>query len=322
MLVALRAGRRLRASLFARLILALALADLWGVGFTLYRVRPAGDVLAEGETAAAWLARQARPFRVYSPSYSIPQHTGAVYAIEAVDGMDPFQLADYAAFMRAAAGVNLPGYSIIIPPLPEVASGEDALLGLQDVLPDLRLLGLLNVRYLAAAYPLETEGLVLLRERGGVHLYRNEQALPRAFVVGRAETVEGLEGALAWLSENDPAGAAAVEGGPPLEGPEGMWDARILQLTPNRILVEAKGPGFLVLGEVYDPDWRVWIDGREAEMYRTDGILRGVYLEAGLYHVTFVYWPAGLGVGCGATVVGWVAAVALCLRGRRQVGGR
>ena len=322
-----------KVSLFAGLVLALALADLWVVGFTLYRVRPADDVLAEGEAAAAYLATQPRPFRVYSPSYSIPQHTGAVYAIETVDGVDPFQLADYAAFMRAATGVNLPGYSVTIPSFPEAAEGEDALLAHRDVTPDLRLLGLLNVRYLAAAYPLdgvlslvlspveglskEAEGLTGLGERGGVHLYRNEQALPRAFVVGRAETVEGLDGALVWLAENDPAEAAAVEGGPPLEGPEAMWDAHILQLTPNRVQVEAQGPGLLVLSEVYDPDWRVWVDGQETEMYRTDGILRGVYLETGLHQVTFVYRPAGLGVGCVATMAGLIVTAALFLIGRK-----
>ena len=333
MLVALRAGGRLRAALFAGLVLALALADLWVVGFTLYRVRPAGDVLAEGEAAAAYLAAQPRPFRVYSPSYSIPQHTGAVYAIEMVDGVDPFQLADYAAFMRAATGVNLPGYSVTIPSFPEAAEGEDTLLAHRDVTPDLRLLGLLNVRYLAAAYPLdgvlslvlspveglskEAEGLTGLGERGGVYLYRNEQALPRAFVVGRAETVAGLEVALDWLAENDPAEAAVVEGGSPLEGPEGTWDARLLQLTPNRIQVEAQGPGLLVLSEVYDPDWRVWVDGQETEIYRTDGILRGVYLEAGLHQVTFVYRPAGLWVGCVATAVGLIVTAALFLIGRK-----
>jgi hypothetical protein len=167
MLVALRAGGRLRASLFAGLALALALADLWIVGFTLYRVRPVDEVLAEGEAAAAWLAAQPGLFRVYSPSHSIPQHTGAVYGIEMVDGVDPFQLADYAAFMRSATAVDVPGYSVTVPSFPELAEGEDMLLAHRDVVPDLRLLGLLNVRYLAVAYPMEVAGLVDLGEREG-----------------------------------------------------------------------------------------------------------------------------------------------------------
>jgi hypothetical protein len=356
-LVALRAGGRLRASLFAGLALALALADLWGVGSTLYRVRQADEVLAEGQAAAAWLADQVRPFRIYSPSYSIPQHTGAVYGVEMVDGVDPFQLADYVAFMRAATRVNLPGYSVTIPSFPEIAPREGFLLAHRGVVPDLRLLGLLNVRYVAAAYPMEAEGLVSLGERGGVYLYRNERALPRAFMVRQVETVEGLEEALAWLAENDPAASAVVVGGSgeaqedkgtplrlggqrdgearrqglliencelrrvEMRGGGGVGEARLVEWTPNYIQVEAEGPGLLVLSEVYDPDWRVRVDGREAEMVRADGILRGTYLEGGRHRVEFAYRPAGLWVGCWMTTAGWVAVAVLWVAGSREVRG-
>jgi hypothetical protein len=224
MLVALRAGGRLGRVLFAGSVLALALADLFTVGATLYRVRPASEVLAEGEPAAVWLARQPGRFRVYSPSYSIPQQTGAVYDLELADGVDPFQLAEYVDFMRAATGVDLPGYSVTVPAFPEVAPGENMLLAHRDAAPDLRLLGLLNVRYLAAAFPMEMDGLAPLGERGGVYLYRNEQVLPRAFVVS---------GEGGWERED-------------------VQEARIVRWTPNYIWVEAQGP-LLVLSEVYWP---------------------------------------------------------------------
>ena len=329
LLLALQAGRRLRAPLLSGLALALVLTDLWTVGFTLYRARPASEVLAEGKAAAAWLADQPLLFRVYSPSYSISQHTGAAYGIEMVDGVDPFQLADYAAFMRVATGVDLPGYSVTIPPFPEVVGGEDMLLAHRGTAPDLRLLGLLNVRYLAAAYPMEKEGLVPLGVQDGVYLYRNERALPRAFVVERVEAAEGLEGALAWLVENDPREAAVVEGSTGARGQEAgsrrqetgskvAREARIVQRTPNRIQVEAQGPGLLVLSEVYAPDWRGQVDGRAVEVVRVDGILRGVYLEEGLHQVTFVYWPRGLGFGCGVTAAGWVCAAALWAVGHKR----
>lgn len=285
MLVALRAGGCLRAPLFAGLALALALADLWIVGFTLYRVRPAEEVLAEGREAAEWLAAQPGPFRVYSPSYSIPQHTGALYDIETADGVDPFQLADYAAFMRRATKVGIPGYSVTIPSFPELPVGTDMLQAHRGVIPDLRLLGLLNVRYLAAAYPMEAEGLTPLGVRGGVYLYRNELALPRAFV--------------------QRGGGAGGQGS--------IREARIVEWTPNRIEVEAEGPGLLVLSEVYDPDWRVQVDGEIAEMVCVKDILRGVPLDAGLHRVVFTYWPAGLKAGLVLMVVGWLGVGLLWL---------
>jgi len=281
--VALRASGRLQARLFVRLILILALLDLWVVGFTLYQVRPAEDVLAEGQAAVAWLAQQEWPFRVYSPSYSIPHHTGAVYGIESVDGVDPFQLADYAAFMRAAAGVDTSDYSVTVPPFPQVAEGEDVLLSLRDVEPDLERLGLLNVRYVAAAYPMEMNGLTPLGVWDGVYLYQNTLARPRVFVRG-----EGAE----------------------------AREASLIEWTPNRIAIKAQGPGLLVLSEVYDPDWRVRVDGESAKVACVDGILRGVNLEDGWHQVAFIYRPAGLTAGVVVTVGGWMCVIVLWVKNR------
>ncbi len=281
MLLLLRARGRLRAPLFAGLALALTLTDLWIVGFTLYRVRPAEEVLAEGREAAQWLAAQPGPFRVYSPSYSIPQHTGAAYGIETVDGVDPFQLADYAAFMRLATRVDIPGYSVTIPSFPVLPAGQDMLQAHRGVVPDLRLLGLLNVRYLATAYPMEVEGLAPLGVRDGVYLYRNAFAMPRAFVQERGEA--GEQGSTS--------------------------EARVVEWTPSRVVVEAQGPGLLVLSEMYDPDWRAAVDGQEAEIVRVEGVLRGVYLEEGHHRIAFAYWPSGLTVGIAITGVGWVCVM-------------
>ncbi len=288
MLVALRASGRLRHARFV--VLILALADLFYVGSTLYRVRPSNEVLAEGEAAASWLAQQPGYFRVYSPSYSIPQHTSAVYGLEMADGVDPFQLADYVDFMRAATGVDLPGYGVTVPAFPEVPEGEDMLRAHRDVVPDLRLLGLLNVRYLAAAYPMRADGLTSLGERDGVHLYRNERAFPRAFVVLGEEV-----------------GTA-----------EGVRQARVVRWTPNRVQVEAQGPGLLVLSEVYDPDWRVWVNGEGVELVRVERILRGVHLEEGPQRVVFAYWPAGLTAGVVSTALGWVCVAVLWLLSRND----
>jgi hypothetical protein len=289
-LVSLRAGGRLRRTLFVVLILALTLVDLFYVGSTLYRVRSADEVLAEGEAAAAWLAEQPGRFRVYSPSYSIPQHTGAVHDIEMADGVDPFQLAGYVDFMQAATGVDLPGYSVTVPSFPGVPEREDMLLAHRDAVPDLRLLGLLNVRYLAVAYPLEVDGLVPLGEHGGVYLYRNERAFPRAFVAQDASVWESAD----------------------------VREARVVRWTPNRIQVEAEGPGLLVLSEVYDPDWQVRVDGETAEIVPVEGVLRGVHLADGPHQVAFAYWPSGLIIAISLTVLGVVCLALLWFVERRR----
>jgi hypothetical protein len=279
-LLVLRAGGRVRSRAFAAGSLGLALLDLWLVGLTLYRVRPAETVLSEGAAAARWLAQQPGHFRVYSPSYSIPHHTGALYGIESVDGVDPFQLAAYADFMAEATRIDLPGYSVTIPSFPEVGAGEEMLLAHRGTVPDLELLGRLNVRYVAAAYPLQDEALTPRGEHGGVYVYENERALPRAFVIPESGTGDEVD-------------AAQVR----------AW-------SPNRIEVEAEGPGTLVLSAVYDPDWRVRVDGRPAEVRPARGLLRRTYLEAGTHKLSYIYHPAGL---LGATIVTLLGCVCTIL---------
>jgi hypothetical protein len=48
-------------------------------------------------------------------------------------------------------------------------------------------------------------------------------------------------------------------------------------------------------------------------LLRTDGILRGVVLGAGLHHVVFTYRPAGLTAGLTISLLGWTCVAALCL---------
>ncbi len=93
-----------------------------------------------------------------------------------------------------------------------------------------------------------------------------------------------------------------------------------MRRSPNRLVLDVPlaYPGFLVLSQVWYPGWTAEVDGQPVVLWRADGVLSGVYLEDGSHRVTFVYWPTGLGAGCGVTIVGWVVAAALCLKGRRQ----
>ena len=43
----------------------------------------------------------------------------------------------------------------------------------------------------------------------------------------------------------------------------------------------------LLLNDKYDPNWRVTVDGKPAELLRCNFLMRGVYLEPGAHTVTF-----------------------------------
>ncbi len=161
---------------YGRLVLILLALDLTLVGRTLLTARPSEEVFAAGREAAAWLAAQPGAFRVYSPSYSLPQHVAERYGLLLADGVDPLQLRVYARYLTRAAGLSPSGYSVTLPPFPEGAEVDTAL---ADVSPDAARLGNLGVRYVVAAFPLRPEPqFVLAAVTADAYIYRNQAAGP------------------------------------------------------------------------------------------------------------------------------------------------
>lgn len=302
-------GQRLSPSRVAALTLALVVIDLGFMDVSLIRLRPVASVLAEGGELAATLAKQPGLFRIYSPSYSLPQQTGAMYNLQSVDGVDPLQLAETVAFVRQATGLEgqSPRYSEVLPPAPP---NGDVILGHRDARPDLNLLGLLNVRYLAAEFPLDVEGLVERGRFGTTYLYENTHVLPRAFVLYRAEPVAGSEEALARLKGADLRQVAFIEGGAALteRGTVVFSEALVTAYTPDYIAVQATldRPGVLILSEVWYPGWEVQVDGQPTPIYRADGLLRAVYLQRGTHTVEFSYAPWTVKAGLALSALGWL----------------
>lgn len=60
---------------------------------------------------------------------------------------------------------------------------------------------------------------------------------------------------------------------------------------------EMKDQGFLVLADNYYPGWKVFVDGKEQTLYKTNYALRGVHLEKGKHLIKFVYDPLSFKIG-------------------------
>ncbi len=268
--IGLRLGERLPHRAWLAGLLVIALLDLAGMDRSLFVSRSPQAVLAEGRPLAEYLAAQPGLFRVYSPSYSLPQHTAAGAGLQLADGVDPLQLRSYVGYMQSATGVPSTGYSVTIPPY---ANGEPATDN-AACRPDPVALGLLNVRFVASEFDLPVDGLRLLQHFGQTRLYENEQARPRAWVLPPVERLD-----------------------PPIV------PAAILDWRPERIELEAAGPGLLVLSEIAYPGWRAWIDGQRAPVETVFDLLRGVQLPDGPHRVTLAFRPASLYLGLGLFAV-------------------
>lgn len=271
-LILLREKKWLNNHVWAGAIVLFLLVDLNGVNWQSIQFRQAADVLSDGREAAAYISKQSEGelFRVYSPSYSLPQQTAATLGLELADGVDPLQYADYANYMQAATGVPTVGYSVTLPPMSD---------GLPDTAnmtyrPDAQLLGLMNVMFIASEFDISAKDIVLVERFGDTRIYQNIDVMPRA-----------------WIESND---KVKLENRLPLT----------LDWSPNKIIIKAEGPGKLTLSEINYPGWRVEVDGERGTL--DEGLLRRIDLPEGLHVVVFSYRPWQIPFGFLTFMIGFI----------------
>ena len=81
---------------------------------------------------------------------------------------------------------------------------------------------------------------------------------------------------------------------PPANVPAGA--ANTIEFTsyaPKRITFKAQAatPAVLLLNDHYDPNWKVFVDGKPAPLLRCNYLMRGTYLLAGTHNVEFRFAP-------------------------------
>ena len=93
---------------------------------------------------------------------------------------------------------------------------------------------------------------------------------------------------------------------------------------PKRIGLNAKAEvtSVLLLNDKYDPKWKVFVDGQEKPVLRSNYIMRGVLLEPGQHKIEFRFQPPlnTLYVSLATLVVGMGLCAFVAFRGRRQKG--
>lgn len=104
---------------------------------------------------------------------------------------------------------------------------------------------------------------------------------------------------------------------------------RVARYEGERIDLDASVAmnSLLVLGEKYYRGWRATVDGKVAEIYPVNHVLRGIYLTPGMHKVEFVFDPTPFKIGKYLTLISFaVFAVFLgrevVLRRRQSVGAK
>jgi hypothetical protein len=166
------------------------------------------------------------------------------------------------------------------------------------------LLRLMDVGWLAVSSPSHDVPVEYRRLSGGA----------RVRLVPEARVVESAEAAMAAVSDRgfDPEAVVILEaeaGGGPVPASGGGGTAVVVPSEdPNRVTIDidADGPSWLLLSDVWYPGWEARLDGEATVIWRADYLFRAVPVPSGEHLVEFSYRPLSF-------VVGLILAVAAVL---------
>jgi len=231
-------------------------------------------------------------------------NTGIFYRLSDIRGYDSIIPQQYAQFMGLIEEQGELLYNRIAP-LYQYESLDSPLLDL------------LNVKYVVTTRHIPNPGYTLVYD-DEVRIYRNDDYLPRAFMVPEAKTIEDEEAREQALKVFDPREYVILEEAP--SAPEenlsptraGSTKVVITEYTINQVTIEVdiSQPGWLLLTDSYFPGWKAYDKAgeseRELKIYRADGNFRAVFLEPGEHAVRFKYSPFSFKLGLYVTFLAGV----------------
>ncbi len=276
---AMRRGMLGRRAAFG-VIAVLGLLDVWRVDPQFIEVMDPQPVFGADDVVAFLKQQQTKGevFRVLDAgAYSQTPDYLADYGIEQMAGHHGNEMARYRDLI---GGTELRNVS---------ASG-------------LRLLNLLNVAYLVAPQearlpPGYTEAYK--GSRGAV-VYRNDNALPRAFLVDATRVVPDSQAVARLISADfdfrrvallpaPPPAEVSLPAGAPAGGLVGTTHWRAHGVNEQTVEVSATRPALLVVTDNWYDAWRATVDGAPAPVLRADYSFRGIPVPAGAHVVTLRY---------------------------------
>ena len=134
-------------------------------------------------------------------------------------------------------------------------------------------------------------------DNGNFALFEFTGALPRAKLYSNWQVNTNSQAVLATLADLnfDPAKTVLVstpsKNLPPVATNENTGTVEYKSYAPKKIILAATAtaPSVLLLNDKFDPNWRVTVDGKPAELLRCNFLMRGVPVPPGTHKVEFTF---------------------------------
>ena len=199
----------------------------------------------------------------------------------------------------------------------------------ETIQPERRLTGAIanpKPRDAPTFYDVVSVSRIVVARKGRAVVTRNEDALPRAYLVEAAsratqpQAFEHIRDAsfdfrnAVLLEKEVPSGPSDARRVEDLPAP------RIVDYSPERveIEIEPERAAWLVLTDTFYPGWRATVDGSPVPILRANGLFRAIRVEAHDQHVVFQYRPASWRAGLAVSLLSAGAIGGLAWTGRRR----
>lgn len=293
-------------------------ADLLYFGFPIVNAGTGVGALERDDAVTRYLARDKSLHRIYGLDIR-----GMLFSLQESGGNVGLLLRRYSEYTNFVQGYDIE--SLIRPAGPHGVLFSKAIAS--------PLLALLNVKYFVG-------GEDLLRNSGlgddpgsvsiapGVFIYRSETVYPRVLDSYAYKLLDDKLAILRALSRKgyDPHQFIILERKPDL--PRDFFspgDAtgrpaalNVVSYSGNRVVVKARffRPGFLLLNDLYYPEWAAALDGYPTPIYRANYLFRAVAVPTGRHRVTFVYRSRAFEYGAVVSALAGVAGLVVWLLDR------
>ena len=306
-------NKELKTELLGIGLIFLLIVDLWLIDFKIIEPKPAVDEQSffRKTDVVEFLEQQKQPFRIFPIRLNQPGEKPDnwymyfklqnVYGYHAAklkiyqETLEELQLPHLYMLKFLKQGVDDRGQQIV-----QLRTLEEVPLNL--LYAHQAFLNMLNVKYLISAYPIPDTSCQLIK-RGSALIYENKHALPRAYFVDNIKTLSLKQEIFDFIGSGqfDPARTAILEEEPEFTvqpNPENQVELISYDIHKIKLKASLKSPSLMVLSEIYYPaGWKAYVDGELTKIYKTNYILRSIFLESGDHQVEFVFGPKSFYVG-------------------------
>lgn len=303
-------------------LIVLVVIDLWIIDFKIINPRPPASEKAHfAENAAVnYMKKDASLYRIFPVLDNKGGNWYVHHLIQSINGYSAAKLRIYQEFLEETGFSSQDRYGLnpFITNFWSISVQDGKLAPQQKPLQARNqnqiafhnaVLDMLNVKYLVVNYlPIPGPGYQRVQNKAP-WVYENIDVLPRAFFADSVRVLQSRENIFSFMKSGrfNPRQTAIVEQNPPfavMPSDSNRVTVKDFGLHHIRLEAEVFSPTVMVLSEVYYPaGWKAFVDGVETPIYKTNYILRSLFLQPGSHEIEFIFKPRRFYLGIWITVI-------------------